>query len=127
MGFFSNIANAIHEGKEKARLEAMEVGRRIEHADMLYSSKLMAEELRSASSIAKRVSLNQIFNEKLKKTDDLNELYLAFTMMYEQGKRSNSTATYAANLAQRIGRKLHNMGDLRVESNSDETYFAPKF
>lgn len=126
MGFFSNIANSMRESKEKAKLEAMQVADRIEYMDLASACRVLANELKTASSLPKRASLTQVFTEKLKKTENRDELYWAFSDMYQQSMRG-SNRMYELNMAQKIGKRLYEMGDLRVEANSDETSFRPKY
>ncbi len=127
MGIFSGISNAMREAKEKANRAAMALEDRVEHMELLEACFLLEKELRNSNSISMQLSLNKVFNSKLNKCYEARrqeEMHTAFYEMYIRGKRSGST--YAINMAQRIGRRLYQMGDSRVDTNAEETEFRPK-
>ncbi len=123
MGIFSMISNAVREGKEKAVIENMKFAEKLEYCGFEQACRLIHEELK-AGGLARRSGLIKLFNEQLKKTDDKSVLYPAFTYLYQLAYRREDTI--ALSLANRIGKKLYEEGDFRVEANEDETRFYPR-
>lgn len=126
MGFFDSISNAIREGKEKARMETMKFTEKMNLMNMQDATRLTYNEYSfgRSQSISYRSSVFQAFHKKLASVNNSDELYRAFEDMYHMYRRKSDAL--AANLAMKIGKKLYEMGDRRVEKIGDDDIYAPK-
>lgn len=104
MGFLGSIIN---NAKEKGERETQSARIKI----------LNAYDMRSA--------LISCFQSKIREESDMDGMYNAFEDMYKLYKRNGDTL--AMNIAQMLGRKLHNKGDDRIREvdSSDKSIYVP--
>lgn len=123
MGFLGNIIN---NAKEKGERETQSARIKILNAyDMRSASRTMHEAMKRSSSLAARSALISCFQSKIREESDMDGMYNAFEDMYKLYKRNGDTL--AMNIAQMLGRKLHNKGDDRIREvdSSDKSIYVP--
>lgn len=126
MGLFGAISKAVQNSKEKTRLEAAKFSEKIEYADMSYACTLLVREF-DRSSLPMKASITRIIRERIAKEENADELYRAFSDMYDLGNRKHDMV--ALNCSQWLGRRLNQLNDYRVEVKEHDStkMYIPRY
>jgi len=126
MGLFGALSKAMQNSKEKTRLEAAKFSENIEYADLSYACSLLVREF-DRSSLPVKASITRIIRQRIAREENADELYLAFSDMYDLGHRRQNMV--AQNCAQWLGRRLYELNDYRVETKGQDNtrIYIPRY